>query len=288
MVAPVISAIAGAVTMFFITLLWPNLEETEQLILGASLFAIFTAWFIYYSRQKKNFRLIALLQLVPLFLGVTVFGYIWWTDNVKLEEVTTGASPECNEQATIKSVKYHTRLVGIFDARDRFVGHGSSLVIEKNGKVLTNYHVVEGAGRVKLWIGEGGVEWIDAKVFASHPQQDLAVLEVAHTFPSEEILVDSNLLENAEPVFAIGWPQDPTGDSAITRGIFSRRIVDDGFEVIQTDASINPGNSGGPLVSKCGVVGINTAKASWADNTTPAEGLGYALSSNFVRATIYD
>lgn len=209
------------------------------------------------------------------------------TNNV----VSSETHESCDEQATIQKVKRGTHLVGIFDRRGDFIAYGSGFALadsKEKGLILTNYHVIEDAAKIKVWVGYEGKEWMDAKIFAAHPNEDMALIQVDYKFPYELTLSNSDVLQDAETLYAIGWPNDPTGDATITKGIVSRVIKEEDFELIQTDASINPGNSGGPLINKCGVVGMNVAKLTWADDFTPAEGTSYALSAKFIKKTIYE
>jgi S1-C subfamily serine protease len=139
-------------------------------------------------------------------------------------------------------------------------GIGSGFIIDSNGKVVTNYHVVEGQRRIFVMTNDNKI--YKAKVIRESPAEDLAVLEIenpARNFRFAK-LGDSDSIDVAEPVIAIG---NPFGLSfTVTSGIVSAvgRTTPDGKEgLIQTDAAVNPGNSGGPLINMGGeVIGINT------------------------------
>jgi S1-C subfamily serine protease len=163
---------------------------------------------------------------------------------------------------------------------------GSGFVVDKDGTILTNAHVVEGADEVTVSFEEGGEE-IDAEVKGVDTSSDLAALKID---PSEvdnlEVLPlgDSSKAEVGDPVVAIG---NPFGLSrTVTTGIVSalqREITaPDGFQisnVIQTDASINPGNSGGPLLDAEGrVIGINSQIATGGGQGSV--GIGFAVPVN--------
>lgn len=197
-------------------------------------------------------------------------------------------SSSCNEAETIKNVKLASHPVLIYN-QDGLIGSGSGLALSdsQNDLILTNYHIIEGPNKIKVGVGSDNKQEIDATIFSQYPDDDIALLKVNYDFPHSAILDDSDLLKDAETLYAIGWPNDPNGEATITRGVMSRRISEDNFELIQTDAPINPGNSGGPLINKCGVIGMNTAKMVWSDDATPTEGTGYALSSNFIQSIIY-
>ncbi|HET7627682.1 MAG TPA: trypsin-like peptidase domain-containing protein [Bacillales bacterium] len=174
-------------------------------------------------------------------------------------------------------------------------GLGSGVVYKKeDGKayIVTNNHVVEGA--TKLEVSLKNSKTIPANLIGRDPVMDLAVLTVdADKVSTVAELGDSDGLERAEPVIAIGNPLGFSG--TVTMGIVSsknrtvpRDVDGDGepdwsAEVIQTDAAINPGNSGGALINLAGqVVGINSMKIS----ETSVEGIGFAIPINSVKPII--
>jgi S1-C subfamily serine protease len=146
---------------------------------------------------------------------------------------------------------------------------GSGFLIDDQGHILTNAHVVGGSSEVTVRMGDDGAT-LDAKLLGSDPSTDIAVLEVDPAQIDAEPLRfgDSSEVEVGDAVIAIG---NPFGlDRTVTAGIVSalqRQIsAPDGFtisDVIQTDAAINPGNSGGPLIDANGeVIGINSQIAT--------------------------
>jgi S1-C subfamily serine protease len=157
---------------------------------------------------------------------------------------------------------------------------GSGFLIDGDGHVLTNAHVVQGAQRVDVQFSEDG-ESQQAEVVGMDPSSDIALLKVDDTQGATPLpLGDSTKAEVGDPVVAIG---NPFGlDRTVTSGIVSalqRQIqAPNGFsisDVIQTDAAINPGNSGGPLLdSSGGVIGINSQIASQSGGN---EGVGFAV-----------
>jgi S1-C subfamily serine protease len=164
---------------------------------------------------------------------------------------------------------------------------GSGFVVDDDGTILTNAHVVEGAEKVTVRFEEDGGDVIDAELKGVDPDTDLAVLKID---PSkvEDLTVlplgDSSKADVGDPVVAIG---NPFGlQRTVTTGIVSalQRQIDapSGFSisnVIQTDASINPGNSGGPLLDAQGrVIGINSQIATGGGQGSV--GIGFAVPIN--------
>jgi S1-C subfamily serine protease len=170
---------------------------------------------------------------------------------------------------------------------------GSGFVIDDEGHLLTNNHVVEGADRIQVKLGSSDTTY-RAKVVGADPATDLALLDVEA--PADQLhpltLGRSGEMEVGDPVVAIG---NPFGlDRTVTSGIVSalqRQIeAPDGFsitDVIQTDAAINPGNSGGPLINAAGeVIGINSQIATGGGGNGNV-GIGFAIPIDTVRAEIH-
>ncbi len=166
---------------------------------------------------------------------------------------------------------------------------GSGFVIDDEGHVITNNHVIEGASSVRVKLGDSETSY-DAKVVGTDPGTDIALLEV--DAPAKEFhpltLGSSADLEVGDPVVAIG---NPFGlDRTVTSGIVSALQRDiqapNGFSishVIQTDAAINPGNSGGPLINAEGaVIGINAQIATGGGGNGNV-GIGFAIPIDTLR-----
>ena len=159
---------------------------------------------------------------------------------------------------------------------------GSGFIIDRDGSILTNNHVVENAQKIVVRLADGQEH--EAKVAGRDPKTDIAVIKIkARGNLPAATLGDSDRLEVGEWVMAIG---NPFGlDNTVTSGIVSakgRHIGQGPYDnFIQTDASINPGNSGGPLINLSGeVVGINTAIFS---RTGGNIGIGFAIPTNLVK-----
>jgi S1-C subfamily serine protease len=163
---------------------------------------------------------------------------------------------------------------------------GSGFVVSKDGYILTNSHVVEGASGVQVRFSENG-DFVTAQVKGRDPSSDLAVLKVD---PSKAKLRpvplgNSDTAQVGDPVIAIGNPFGFT--RTVTTGIVSalQRQIDapNGFQidhVIQTDASVNPGNSGGPLLDADGkVIGINSQIATGGSGNGSV-GIAFAIPVN--------
>ncbi|MBF8254653.1 MAG: serine protease, partial [Deltaproteobacteria bacterium] len=158
----------------------------------------------------------------------------------------------------------------------RQTGLGSGFIIDRDGTILTNYHVVDGAQKIVVKLSDG--RSFDAKVLGKDQKTDIAIIKIGagQDLPAAA-LGDSDRLEVGEWVMAIG---NPFGlDHTVTSGIVSakgRHIGAGPYEdYIQTDASINPGNSGGPLINLRGeVVGINSAIFSQSGGNI---GIGFAI-----------
>ncbi len=154
-------------------------------------------------------------------------------------------------------------------------GLGSGFVVDPNGYIVTNHHVVDEAKSIEVALSDG--RKLPAKLIGSDPETDIALIQVEATGLPTIPLGNSSALKVAEPVMAIG---NPFGlDHTVTVGIISGtgRVIGAGRydDFLQTDAAINPGNSGGPLINTRGeAVGIATAIAS---RTGGFQGVGFAI-----------
>ncbi len=168
---------------------------------------------------------------------------------------------------------------------------GSGIVIDSNGTILTNYHVIENAIKVTVSFEKG--KSVEAQVVGKDPSNDLAILRI----PTDGLtlhpltLGDSSTAQVGDPVYAIGNPFDL--ERTLTTGVISalqREITaPNGFtinNVLQTDAPINPGNSGGPLLDALGrVIGINS-QIETGGSGDGSVGIGFAVPINTAKAEI--
>jgi len=161
-------------------------------------------------------------------------------------------------------------------------GAGSGVILSKDGYVLTNNHVIEGADEITVTTSKG--DEYEAEVVGTDPRTDLAVIKVKGKDLPAAKLGDSDRIEVGEWVLAVGNPFQL--ENTVTAGIISARGrsnvgLADYEDFIQTDAAINPGNSGGPLVNLDGeVIGINTAIAT---RTGGNMGIGFAIPINMAK-----
>ena len=167
-------------------------------------------------------------------------------------------------------------------------GQGSGFVIDKEGHILTNYHVIAEARQVEVTLHNR--KKYKATIVGTDKSHDLAIVQIKAPDLQPMILGDSTNLQVGQKVYAIGNPFGLAG--TLTRGIVSsiRQVQEpDGLvieEAIQTDAAINPGNSGGPLLNWHGeVIGINTMIAS---SVGQSAGIGFAIPINTAKAVVND
>src|SRR5436190_4379697 len=169
----------------------------------------------------------------------------------------------------------------------RQTGLGSGVIVTKDGYILTNNHVVDGADEVKVVMTDG--REFTAKVIGRDPKSDIAVIKIDAKDLPAITMADSDKVEVGDVVLAIG---NPFGiGQTVTTGIVSATgrtgaVGLDYEDFIQTDAAINPGNSGGALVDAEGrLIGINTAILS---RTGANNGIGFAIPANLARGVMTD
>src|SRR5215470_581344 len=217
---------------------------------------------------------------------------------VEITEAAGGESLDAEEQNNI--LVYRKNIGGVVNITSRVMafdffyglvpqeGQGSGFVIDKDGHVLTNYHVIAEAREV--WVTLHNRKKYRASIIGTDKSHDLAIVQIKAPDLQPMVLGDSTNLQVGQKVYAIGNPFGLSG--TLTRGIVSsiRQVQEpDGMvidEAIQTDAAINPGNSGGPLLNWHGeVVGINTMIAS---NVGQSAGIGFAIPINTAKAVLDD
>ena len=182
--------------------------------------------------------------------------------------------------------KVNPSVVSVISTTSEGTGSGSGVIMSKDGYIITNNHVVDGAQSVSVQLSDGTS--LDAEIIGTDEQTDLAVIKVT---PTSDLTAaefgDSDELEPGEYAYAIGSPGGVQFANTITGGRISAinrdlTVNDRVMTLIQTDASINHGNSGGALINKYGqVVGITSAKLSGnAFGSATVEGMGFAIPIN--------
>ncbi len=182
--------------------------------------------------------------------------------------------------------KVNPSVVSVISTTAEGTGSGSGVIMSKDGYIITNNHVVDGAQSVSVQLSDGTS--LDAEIIGTDEQTDLAVIKVT---PTSDLTAaefgDSDELEPGEYAYAIGSPGGVQFANTITGGRISAinrdlTVNDRVMTLIQTDASINNGNSGGALINKYGqVVGITSAKLSGnAFGSATVEGMGFAIPIN--------
>jgi 2-alkenal reductase len=192
------------------------------------------------------------------------------------------------EPAVVTVINTLTNSSSPFGGRGSQEASGSGVIIDPQGHIITNAHVVEGARSLSVIFEDGSKA--DATLVGADSVSDLAVIQVKGNVPASAPLGDSNALQLGETVIAIGSPLGNYRGS-VTVGVVSglnRSVTGTGQDgLIQTDAAINHGNSGGPLVNLAGqIIGINTLVVRDTTNGDIAEGLGFAIPSATVRAVV--
>ena len=261
-----------------------NLTFAEKATVGGhnlwrivSIYGILSFITLVITLLIKKWRFLGGILMVCTIAGISLVKVIDSRNNAAVytdDNAVITDKTKCIEDYSVNAAKMCTVLIVRDDG-----GHGTGFSVKK-GYLVTNKHVVEGAKKLTTWInGEKTLT-----MWNYSPTLDIAILKLPVDIPTCKWF-DSSHLSLAETLYAVGWPNEPAGDSTITKGIFSRlNKFEGGLEFVQTDAAINPGNSGGPLVNSCGVVGINTIKEFWTREQLPRplEGLGNALSSKLL------
>ncbi|TZE81379.1 PDZ domain-containing protein [Calorimonas adulescens] len=183
-------------------------------------------------------------------------------------------------------------------------GSGTGVIFDKNGYIVTNNHVVEGAKRIEVGLTNG--KKVVAKLIGTDSKTDLAVLKIDETNLPVATFGDSDKIKVGQLAIAIGNPLGEQYAGTVTAGIISgiNRVLNVGdtkLKLIQTDAAINPGNSGGPLVNSKGeVIGITSVKLVSTGGSSnpfdifgfgtpsgnPVEGMGFAIPINDAKPII--
>jgi len=230
-------------------------------------------------------------------VGSNIFVDIAKKENPAVVHISTKAKVEPTPRRQFKEKPFGGGEEQFKDFFERFFGPrrnvprrslGSGFIIDKEGYVFTNNHVVSGADEIKVSL-ENGEEYT-AKVIGSDPKTDIALIKIDSDKDLPTVVFgDSDALRVGEWVMAIG---NPFGLShTVTVGVVSAkgRVIGSGpyDDYIQTDASINPGNSGGPLINTKGeVIGINSA--IYSGRAGGNIGIGFAIPINLAKGILDD
>jgi S1-C subfamily serine protease len=253
--------------------------------------------------------------LRPFVLGILLVGAFYWftTHHKSVDapnwvarpthvELSEAAGPEKLDPEEQNNIEvYHKVIPSVVNITSKTVaydffygpvpqeGQGSGFIIDKEGHILTNYHVVGDVSQVDVTLHNK--KTYKAAVIGRDRGHDLAVVQIQAPGVVAAVLGDSTSLQVGQKVFAIGNPFGLAG--TMTRGIISSlrpiRSPEGAYidEAIQTDAAINPGNSGGPLLNSHGeVIGINSMIATGGSNQSA--GIGFAIPINTAKAVLND
>ena len=174
-----------------------------------------------------------------------------------------------------------------YDAVDSVVivttntGQGTGFIIDREGYIVTNYHIIEGATTAVIYTSSDGL--YDVQLIGVDSIMDVALLKIEENF-QKLTLGDSDNVDVGEKVIAIGNPYGLQFSATVGSISQIHREGPNGLDVyLQIDAAVNPGNSGGPVIDKNGkVIGMVNFKVKGA------EGLGFALESNFIKQAVND
>jgi len=244
--------------------------------------------FFYFTTWRSNAK----------FAGSNPVNWLTHPAQVEITEASGGEGLDSEEQNNISV--YRKNIPSVVNVTSRAMsfdffygmvpqeGQGSGFVIDREGHILTNYHVVADARQVEVTMHNR--KKYKATVVGTDPAHDLAVIQIKAPDLVPSVLGDSRNLQVGQKVYAIGNPFGLAG--TMTRGIVSSirpvrepngATID---EAIQTDAAINPGNSGGPLMNWHGeVIGINTMILSSVNQNA---GIGFAIPINTAKAVLND
>ncbi len=265
------------------------------LALSSVLGALVGGGAVYWAVQSQLKSQVAVLPTAVPAVPVSSAAPVNQTINVDVNSAVESAVAKVGPAVvTVINTLKPTPSVDIFGfptgSADSAQSSGSGVIISDQGYILTNNHVVDGYDKLQVVFRDG--QTVDAKLVGTDPYADVAVLKVDASLPGVAEFGNSDGLKAGETVIAIG---SPLGDfkNTVTVGVVSatgRSIdTDQGYQMedmIQTDAAINHGNSGGPLVNVAGqIIGINTLVVRGTSSSSdPAEGLGFAISSNTAKA----
>ncbi len=237
------------------------------------------------KKKKKSKYLLLIVCTIVFVISIEVLLYYIFSDGKN--DVTQGIITSNNdEKALIKGIEkvYDSVVVVEKIVGGSVQGTGSGFIYDKNGYILTNHHVMNGAEEIRIILSSG--DTIKGTRVGSDEFADIGVIKIDKNYvKSVATLGSSEKMKLGQTVFTIGSPIDSSYAGTVTKGILSGkdRMVavsvssnskDWIMNVMQTDAAINPGNSGGPLCNSNGeVIGVNSMKIVESE----IEGIGFAI-----------
>ncbi|GER91173.1 hypothetical protein KDW_53350 [Dictyobacter vulcani] len=242
---------------------------------------------------------LALLSIfsVGLYAGWQFAGSNTSTPTANITTATTAATKSTLDSTAVQTQrevaidKIKPSVVELQVTTNQGQAIGSGVIVDNNGDIVTNNHVVNGGQTIQAVFNDGKVR--TAQLVGTVAADDLAIVRV-QPFTNMQVAAigDSSQLKVGQAVLAVGNPLGIT--ETVTSGIVSalNRSVSESNTVtienaIQTDAAINPGNSGGALINEQGqLVGIPTLTAINTETNTPANGVGFAIPSNVVKTAL--
>lgn len=244
--------------------------------------------------MQEKYLKTSLVLVVLLMIGAALFSLVMPRVNLRpsLSNPDSGSPGSLSEVAAqvSPSIVGISNLNGSLADQTRQESSGSGVIVDKEGYIISNYHVVEGAEKLIITLVDGRQQ--EARLVGADPRTDLALVKIEpDSSLSPAALGDSDGLLVGQQVIAIGNPLGLQFARSVTAGVISglNRLLssEEGFSarLIQTDAAINPGNSGGALVDLNGqVVGINTVKIA----AQGFEGMGFSIPSNQVKQVVQE
>jgi len=255
----------------------------------------------YTLLRSIRLLLVVLISVMILFFLLPRFEHTWLSMHAEPRAITPRGELHSSEKTNIEifrqsspSVVYITTLTNTFNPWTRDItriprGTGSGFIWDRDGHIITNYHVLQGASEIQIHLSDQRT--FKAVLVGASPDHDIAVLRIPINghIPDPLSLGNSHDLQVGQITYAIG---NPFGlDQTLTTGVVSalnRSLYNDNGSVIkgliQTDAAINPGNSGGPLLDSAGrLIGINTAIYS---PSGAYAGIGFAVPVDTVNRIV--
>ncbi|MGD9710941.1 MAG: S1C family serine protease [Thermomicrobiales bacterium] len=241
------------------------------------------------SRISAMVLMVAMLVSASLVVGWPSAGAQTSDDELSTVDLVNEV-----ESAVVTVINEQTAQSSLNAQEGQPIGAGTGFVIDEEGHIVTNWHVVTGGSSYSVILSDGTT--VDAELIGEDPRDDLAVVKIApDTVPDFVALGDSSHLQVGQSVVAIGSPLGVFGNT-VTHGIVSALDRDQFAQggicfaysnLIQHDAPINPGNSGGPLFNMRGeVIGVNTLGLGSTGQGRSVQGLSFAVPSSTVSEVV--